>query len=88
MSNIIQPGARVRELPSYRLGWNDGHDLGLRQALDAITSERVRLEQLPSSAPCRNYADGRLADVAKVVAAKFRAPGQHSAHQTAGVLGE
>jgi hypothetical protein len=41
----------IRELPIYRLGFNDGHDLGLRQALDAITSERVRLARATTDDP-------------------------------------
>jgi hypothetical protein len=38
MSSNATTDANIRALPLYRLGWSDGHDLGLRQALDAITA--------------------------------------------------
>jgi hypothetical protein len=78
MSSNATTDAAIRELPIYRLGWSDGHDLELRQALDAITSERVRLGQVPTkgphspSSPCRDFADGRLQSVARTLAAMFR----------------
>ena len=70
----------IRRLPLYRLGFNDGQDLGLRQALDAITAERRSLEDdiivgtvTDPSNPTYAFADGRLESVAKRIGALFRA---------------
>jgi hypothetical protein len=63
-SNAIEHN--IRQLPLYRLGWNDGHDLGLGQALDAITFQRARLRPQTDS-PCHDHVDGRLGAVAKVI---------------------
>lgn len=77
ISSNATTDANIRALPLYRLGWSDGHDLGLRQALDAITSERVRLEQVPTKGPhspssplprlCRRQATKRCADARRDV---------------------
>jgi hypothetical protein len=72
--------ANIRALPIYRLGWSEGHDLGLRQALDAITAERRRLDELASrdhdshsmTAARIAFAGARLGTVAQAIAAIFR----------------
>ena len=61
----------TREHPAYAAGSTAGRDVGLRRALDVITAERGRLHQLPDTA-CREFADGRLQQVAAIVGASFR----------------
>ena len=63
--------ALQREHPAYRAGYLAGVDVGTRMALDVITAERGRLHQLPDTA-CREFADGRLRQVAAIVGASFR----------------
>ncbi len=67
------------DLPAYQLGFADGRDVGLREALDAITAERTRQTLLqntypgnPAEAFRHHYCAGRLVDVSKVIAARFR----------------
>jgi hypothetical protein len=76
----------TREHPAYRAGYAAGVDLGLRQALDALTAERIRLDALAdvlagsatgTTAARITYADGRLAAVAAVIAGIFRRAARH-----------
>jgi hypothetical protein len=75
MSTKISPG--IAALPIFQDGVQHGTDIGLRIALDAITSERQHQERLgsqpdhPGSPACRVYADGALLTVAKTIAARF-----------------
>lgn len=66
----------IRELPIYRAGQRVGVDIGLRIALDALTAERGRQERVAAQHPDATltyvYAAGRLLDVTRVVAARFR----------------
>jgi hypothetical protein len=77
MSNNITP--EIRALPLYQLGFHDGQDVGLRIALDAITQQRIRQTLLqdtypgsPAEAFRHHYCAGRLADVSKVIGARYR----------------
>ena len=77
MTDNITP--EIRDLPIYQLGFSDGRDVGLRLALDALTQERTRQTLLqdtypgnPAEAFRHHYCAGRLADVAKVIGARFR----------------
>ncbi len=45
------PSPEIAALPLYQLGFHDGQDVGLRIALDAITRERIRREQLKDAHP-------------------------------------
>jgi hypothetical protein len=79
MDSNATADTNIRALPIYRLGWSEGHDLGLRQGLDAVAAERTRLDALAdvhassTHSPAHlAYADGRLAAVALVIAGIFR----------------
>ncbi len=74
-----QSTEHIRALPIYQLGFADGRDVGLREALDAITQERIRQTLLqdtypgnPAEAFRHHYCAGRLVDVSKVIGARFR----------------
>jgi hypothetical protein len=66
----------IAKLPIYRDGFARGRDVGLRLALDALTAERGRQEQLaaqhPESSLTYVYAAGCLLDVSKMLATEFR----------------
>jgi hypothetical protein len=70
----------VAALPLYQLGLHNGQDVGLRLALDALTAEPGRQEQLLAAEPdsgspataCLVYAARCLLDVSKTLAAQFR----------------
>jgi hypothetical protein len=69
----------IRALPIYQLGFSDGRDVGLREALDAITQERIRQTHMQAThdaaspaAARHEYAAARLVDVSKVIGARFR----------------
>jgi hypothetical protein len=77
MADNLPP--EIRALPAYQLGFADGRDLGLREALDVLTQERIRQTLLqdtypgnPAEAFRHAYAAARLADAAKVIANRFR----------------
>jgi hypothetical protein len=61
----------IRAMPGYSAGLAHGTDIGLRIGLDAITAERTHLETGDDTA-CRHFADGRLANVHRSIAAMFR----------------
>lgn len=76
MTSNLPPG--IRDLPIYQAGFSDGRDVGLREALDAITQERIRQTLLQDTYPGNEaeafrhaYCAGRLVDVAKVLGARF-----------------
>ena len=77
MSNSLYD-RHTREHPAYRAGFTAGHDLGLRQALDAITVERRSLGDdiigtvTDPNNPTYAFADGRLETVAKRIGVLFR----------------
>jgi hypothetical protein len=66
----------IRKLPIYQLGFARGQDVGLRLALDQMTAERGRQEQLatqhPEASTTYVYAVGCLLDVSKTLAGQFR----------------
>ena len=76
MPTILAHGP-VRELPIYQAGVAAGVDIGPRLALDALTAELGRQEQLAALRPESTtityvYAPGCLLDLTRVVAARFR----------------
>ena len=66
----------IRKLPLWLDGFAHGRDVGLRVALDALTAERGRQEQLATQHPEASltyvYAAGRLLDVSRIIAGRFR----------------
>jgi hypothetical protein len=72
----------VRALPGYSIGVQHGTDIGLVIALTVITAELTRQTTPPSSprwtprqhidTARHQYCAARLADVAKVIGARFR----------------
>jgi hypothetical protein len=67
----------IAKLPIYQDGFRRGTDLGLRLALDALTAERGRQEQMAADRVKRErgryvYAEGVLLAVSKTLAAHFR----------------
>jgi hypothetical protein len=77
MTNITHD---IRELPIYQAGLSAGQDIGLRRALDALTAERTRQDQLMAAEPDSGspvaarlaYTAAVLLDVTKAVASRFR----------------
>jgi hypothetical protein len=69
----------IRTLPIHVEGFHAGQDVGLRISLDAITHERIRQTQLQAThdaaspaAARHEYAAGRMLDVSKIIAGRFR----------------
>jgi hypothetical protein len=69
----------IAALPIYVEGFNAGQDTGLRIALDQLTQERIRQTHMQvtpdtaSPAAARHeYAAGRLLDVSRIIAGRFR----------------
>jgi hypothetical protein len=77
MAHNLTP--EIAALPLYQLGFHDGQDTGLRIALDAITQERIRQTHMQAThdtaspaAARHEYAAGRLLDVSRIIAGRFR----------------
>ena len=67
----------IRKLPLWQDGFAHGRAVGLRLALDVLTAERGRQEQMAADRVKRErgryvYAEGVLLAVSKTLAARFR----------------